>query len=74
MRDAKRRDGFTVDDAKEDRRVVGFHILVQTLRDERTTNERTNEARACVNEQNFFKDETVRELFVSVDDECDDDE
>ena len=54
--------------------MVGFHILVQTLRDERTTNERTNEARACVNEQNFFKDETVRELFVSVDDECDDDE
>lgn len=63
MRDATRRDGFTENDAKEDRRVVGFYILVQSLRDERTNAW-----------GNFFQDETVRELFVCVNDECDDDE
>ena len=46
--------------------------IVQPLRDERRTNERS--ARVCVNERNFFKDETVRELFVRVDDECDEDD
>lgn len=63
VRDATRRDGFTENDAKEDRRVVGFYILVQSLRDERTNAW-----------GNFFQDETVRELFVCVNDECDDDE
>ena len=60
MRDATRRDGFTENDAKEDRRVVGFYILVQSLRDERTNAW-----------GNFFQDETVRELFLCINDECD---
>lgn len=67
MRDATRRDGFTENDAKEDRRVVGFYILVQSLRDERT-NDRNDERNAW---GNFFQVETVRELFVCINDECD---